>query len=287
VFRVSRLDDSTVESAGALVAREQVAARRVCPQLPASFASAEVSATSLQRLRDGGHSGVVAVEDGRVRAVMTGIERVSRAGSRYVELPAAGFAIDPDLEDPTRLLAVVYGEFADAIVADGVLRHYLGHVALPALSEAVTNVGFGRSSIFAVRPAVPGTESSDVQVRIAGLDDLDAIARLSLVELRHRSTSPIFSVGDSRSHEQRGAEHRALVDRGAQHLIATLDGQDVGLLTIELSSPAPRLCPDGEPYIGPTATLPAARRRSCAGQCGTALGAPTRPPMGFCGLRSG
>jgi len=196
-----------------------------------------------------------------VRAVMTGIERVSRAGSRYVELPAAGFAIDPDLEDPTRLLAVVYGEFADAIVADGVLRHYLGHVALPALSEAVTNVGFGRSSIFAVRPAVPGTESSDVQVRIAGLDDLDAIARLSLVELRHRSTSPIFSVVDSRSHEQRRAEHRALVDRGAQHLIATLDGQDVGLLTIELSSPAPRLCPDGEPYIGPTATLPAARRR--------------------------
>jgi GNAT superfamily N-acetyltransferase len=35
----------------------------------------------------------------------------------------------------------------------------------------------------------------------------------------------------------------------------------VGLLTIELTSPAPRLCPDGQPYIGPTATNPDARGR--------------------------
>ena len=48
---------------------------------------------------------------------------------------------------------------------------------------------------------------------------------------------------------------------GAVHLVATLDGRDVGLLTVELTSPVPRLCPDGQPYIGPTATLPGARGR--------------------------
>jgi len=37
------------------------------------------------------------------------------------------------------------------------------------------------------------------------------------------------------------------------------NGHDVGLLTIELTSPVPRLCPDGQPYIGPTAALPGAR----------------------------
>jgi GNAT superfamily N-acetyltransferase len=57
------------------------------------------------------------------------------------------------------------------------------------------------------------------------------------------------------------AEHRALHERGAVHLVATLDGCDVGLLTIELTSPVPRLCPDGQPYIGATATLPGARGR--------------------------
>jgi GNAT superfamily N-acetyltransferase len=52
-----------------------------------------------------------------------------------------------------------------------------------------------------------------------------------------------------------------LHEGGAVHLVATLDGHDVGLLTVELTSPVPRLCPDGQPYIGPTATLPGARGR--------------------------
>jgi GNAT superfamily N-acetyltransferase len=30
---------------------------------------------------------------------------------------------------------------------------------------------------------------------------------------------------------------------------------------VELASPVPRLCPDGQPYIGPTATAPGARGR--------------------------
>jgi GNAT superfamily N-acetyltransferase len=52
-----------------------------------------------------------------------------------------------------------------------------------------------------------------------------------------------------------------LHEDGAVHLVAALDGRDVGLLTVELTSPVPRLCPAGQPYIGPTATLPGARGR--------------------------
>src|SRR5450432_3392083 len=50
-----------------------------------------------------------------------------------------------------------------------------------------------------------------------------------------------------------------LRDSGHRGLVVTGNGRDAGLLTIELTSPAPRLCPDGQPYIGPTATLPGAR----------------------------
>ena len=70
---------------------------------------------------------------------------------------------------------------------------------------------------------------------MAVTDDLDSVARLALIEIQHRSAAPVFAPPP------------------APRL--------AGLLTIELTSPAPRLCPDGQPYIGPTATLPGAREK--------------------------
>ena len=258
---IEHLDDATVESAGGLVAREHAAARRSHPALPASYDSAEACTAVLKGLLDSGYSGVVVVEDGRVLAVMTGMVRDSRIVGSYLRLPADGFAVDPDLADPTRVLALAYGELAPRFIAAGVLHHYLTHVSLPPLSEAVSNLAFARNACYAVRPAAPRRGSTAVGVRAGDVEDLDTIARLSLVELRHRSTSPLFGVPDSRSVADLVEQHRALHDAGAIHLLATLDGQDVGLLTIELTSPAPRLYVDAEPYIGPTATLPEARGR--------------------------
>src|SRR5579872_2519788 len=48
------LDGATVERAGALVACEQAAARRVRPELPAAFGSPDVCTAVLQRLCDSG-----------------------------------------------------------------------------------------------------------------------------------------------------------------------------------------------------------------------------------------
>ena len=93
------------------------------------------------------------------------------------------------------------------------------------------------------------------------VEDLQTVARLALVEIRHRSAPPMFTPPHAPPLADLVAKHRALHEGGAVHLVATLDGRDVGLLTIELASPVPRLCPDGQPYIGPTATLPGARGR--------------------------
>jgi GNAT superfamily N-acetyltransferase len=129
----------------------------------------------------------------------------------------------------------------------------------PRLSEALSNLGFGRRSAYGIQPAAPRRGSSAAAVRIAGAGDLETIARLALVELQHRSAPPMFAPRQDRPLADLVAGHRALREAGAVHLLATLDGHDVGLLTIELTSPVPRLCPDGQPYIGPTAALPAAR----------------------------
>ena len=67
VLTVTGLDDATVEPAGALMACEQAAARRACPQLPALYADAKACAGVLQGLRASGHSGAVVLEDGRPR----------------------------------------------------------------------------------------------------------------------------------------------------------------------------------------------------------------------------
>ena len=144
-------------------------------------------------------------------------------------------------------------------------RYYLLHTALPRLSEALSDLGFGRRGAYGIQQAAARRGSTGVAVRVAGAGDLEIIARLALVELQHRSAPPQFAPRQDRPLADLIAEHRALREGGAIHLLGTIDGQDVGLLTIELTSPVPRLCPDGQPFIGPTATLPGARGQG-AGQ---------------------
>ncbi len=98
-----------------------------------------------QRLSSNGHHGLVATEDGRAVAVMTAAVRENPATGRYARLPAEGFAVEPNLADPTGVLGAAFGNLAAPLIADGVLRYYLLHAALPRLPEALSNLGFGRN----------------------------------------------------------------------------------------------------------------------------------------------
>ena len=132
-------------------------------------------------------------------------------------------------------------------------------MALPPLSEALANLGFGRHHVYACQRAVARTHLSNVEVRTGGVEDLESIARFAEIEIQHRATPPIFEPPFTPSIDDIRGMHQHLRDTGATHLIASIDGRDVGLLTIELTSPSPRLCADSQPYIGPTATHPGAR----------------------------
>ena len=74
-----------------------------------------------------------------------------------------------------------------------------------------------------------------------------------------RSTAPIYAHPQPTSHAEIRARHERLLSGGAVHFLARRDHRDVGLVTVEFTSPAPRLCPDGQPYIGATASHPPAR----------------------------
>jgi hypothetical protein len=104
------------------------------------YADAEACAGVLQGLRDSGHTGAVVIEGGRPWAVLTGIVRDDAVLGSHLRLPADGFAVDPGLRDPTRVLALLYGEFARPFVAAGARLHLLEHVALPPLHEGLSNL---------------------------------------------------------------------------------------------------------------------------------------------------
>lgn len=258
---LDELDELTIERAGELVASEQAVTRRVCPQLPASYESPEVCMVALQALLDAGGRGVVATNRGRTLAVLTASVRDGRVLGRYGYLPAEGFAVDPELHDPTTVLATMYAQLASPMVTGGVWRHYLWHIAQRRLHDSLANLGFARHGVYGVQAVTPRRGNSNVAVRIAEPADLDIVARLALIEIQHRARPPMFGPMNNPPLADLVAKHRALHTSGAVHLLATLDRRDVGLLTLEPTSPAPRLCPPDQPYIGPTVTVPDARGR--------------------------
>src|SRR5690349_20382448 len=140
---------------------------------------------------------------------MTVSVRETPTVSRYARLPAEGFAVEPDLDDPTGVLAAAFADLASPLVADGVRRYYLLHPALPRLSEALSNLGFGRNGAYGVQAAVPRRRSPAVAVRVAGPEDLATVARLALVELQHRSADVRPGPGAASSRAGRRAPHLA------------------------------------------------------------------------------
>lgn len=267
-LEVRELDDGRVERAGALMAREHAAANNVVRGLPPSYLNIEGCVAALERLRDSGHRRLVAIDHGRVLAVAAVAVRHGSVIGRYAKLPAEGLAVDPDLADPTAVLSVLWGELARPLLADGVADYYIVHPALPRLHETWSNIGFGRDGCYAVARAAgsrsttawlsgPGgaahagdAGTTEVAVRLAGHEDLVTVARLALVELHHRGTPPMFAPLDTLSLNQVIAVHEALRKAGAVHFLARLDGRDVGLLTLELTTWSLGCAPRASPTSG-------------------------------------
>ena len=253
---VRPMDRGVLDEAAALVAREHMAARHRQPLLPAAFLDPRNCHEVLTDLLANGFAGVIAVDDARCVGLMCG-----RTADGVGFIPAHGLAVESDRDDPTGIVVRLFAELAPLLLDEGATRFTIDHVGLDPLATALSNLGFGRASVFGTQiPRQMGTAPS-VDVRIAGPEDLDAIAALSQIELEHRSTPPIYAPTPPPTLAETRVMHERLFDDGAVHFLARHEGDDVGLLTVEFSSPAPRLCPHGQPYIGPTATRPSVRHK--------------------------
>jgi GNAT superfamily N-acetyltransferase len=251
---IDALSGETVDDVAALIAREHRHARDRGVPLPVRYLDAAVCGAALRGLLSEGFSGFVAIQGALSVGVMCG-----RTLDGVGFVPAHGIAVDPGALDPSKVIIELFAELAPVLVADGARRVTVDHVDHERLAIALFDLGFGRGGVFAVRGTEPIDVEPAVEVRVGSAPDLDSIAALSHVEFLHRSTPPMYAVDQRRSLADTRAAHEDLLHDGAVHLLARRGGRDVGLLTIEHTTPAPRLCAADSPYIGPTATDPNAR----------------------------
>ena len=183
-------------------------------------------------------------------------------------VPAGGHAVDPSEDDPGATYARMYAELAELLVERGARVHDVAIPAMTSIEDAWYDLGFGRRVCIASRstllPRARQPTSSDVRVREAGEDDMDAIARLSSMEVAYRARSPMFMAAVPPDLESVRASHLELAERGALHFLATLDGEPAGLLTLLRESRFQPISSEGGVFVGPTATDPRFWRRGVA-----------------------
>ena len=244
--RIAELSTRRLADAAALMAAEH---RGVGVAAATGFSDEVVCLRSLQELHQDGCAGYVAEVDDELVGVLC-VRLVPPVGF----VPAHGFAIRARDPDPTSIVVAMLAVATPDLIDAGVERITIDHIATQAPRVALHDAGFGIGAVFAVRSTEPlSMTETPVEVRTATFDDLDSIAELSHIELRYRSEAPMHASGAERSLGDTRAHHAEIFENGCVHLVASLRGRDVGLLTLETNSPAPRLCAHGA-HIGPTAT---------------------------------
>jgi GNAT superfamily N-acetyltransferase len=138
-------------------------------------------------------SGVVALRDGTMVGYLLGHEK-SKTWGDNVWVEAAGHAATEPL-----VVRAMYGAAAQVWVDDGRKNH---HVLVPAtdlgLIDAWFSLDFGQQHLHAIRE-IPGptfgvVPRSELVVRNATRDDLDALTDLERVVPEHMPLSPVFSL---------------------------------------------------------------------------------------------
>lgn len=220
------------------------------------FGDEDACRRGLSELLTDGFDGFVALVDGELAGVMC-----VRTVPPVSFVPAHGLAIRVGDDDPSSIVISMLAAATPGLLEAGATRLTVDHIAADAQSLALHDAGFGRGSVFAVRATTPlVVHDTSVAIRIGTHLDLDSIAELSHIEFEHRFEPPVHALLPARSVSQTRELHEAVLEGGGSHLIASMNGRDVGLLTIEHECPAPPLCPRGA-HIGPTATRPDVRGR--------------------------
>ncbi len=237
MLRILPLTEAHLEEVAALVSRRYESLREREPLLPARYSEVPNLLPLLRKVTQSEGSGVVALRDGQVVGFLKGWLMPAFRGKRSVYSPE--WANAADLNESAYIYEEMYRRIAVDWVAGKFVAHYVSIFANDiAAIRAWHWLGFGMTAIDAVRGIHPieaaaaiggdrSTETVDVkrdihpseaadvirdsrdtevadtriEIRRAGLQDLEAVMRLNDGLRQHMKASPDFLITEELSRE--------------------------------------------------------------------------------------
>jgi GNAT superfamily N-acetyltransferase len=226
------LRDEHLADAAALVTARYQALREPVPSLPARY---EDISSILPLLRDlaGQAPGVVAMRDGRLAGFLLEMVLPEFRGKRSVYSPEWANVVDG--EDGGEIYREMYARLSARWIADGCFIHL---IILLAHNRQATDawhwLGFGLAAVDAIRDLTPvqGT-IANVEIRRAGLEDVEEAMALDQALHRHLAAAPVFLV------DEHGSEfyEQWLVKSANALWLAYRGGEVVACMGLEPSNP--------------------------------------------------
>jgi len=177
--------------AAALVSRRYEGLREQVPTLPPRYAEIDTLLPLLQDISVAG-PGVVAIDRGRLTGFLAGWLIPSFRGKRSAFSPE--WANGADLADSQHIYAEMYTHLAATWVAEGYGTHLIG--MLDNDQDGIKGwhwFGLGMIAADAMRDLRPAQGcDADVDVRRAGLEDLEQLTTLDEALHQHLAASPTF-----------------------------------------------------------------------------------------------
>ena len=179
-----------LEDAAELVANRYREERGLNKSLPAQFEDADAVLPLLKGCANG-QVGIAAIRERRLIGFLIGsFITVRQAKTAYV--PDWGHAADS--ESGQKIYQTMYANLAPRWVADGFFAHAVTLLAHEReVMDAWFSLGFGMLGVDAVRDVSPIEGGmAEVEIRRAGLEDIDIVLTLRVALERHLAEAPIF-----------------------------------------------------------------------------------------------
>lgn len=221
-----------IEQAAALVAVQYQAERSHNHLFPARFEQADAIMPQLQGLAEK-VPGVAAICHNRLIGFMLGFRASVFQRIRGVLSPDWGHATDGS--DSHTIYRAMYAELSKTWIANGCFTHAIQLYAHERdAQETWFSLGFGIRGMDALRDLGP-VKHSNVDIRRAEQDTIDALMPLEIELNRHLATSPIFLPLTSTFEETRTSRNTWLSDPKHALWLAYRNNGPVGFMCVEPS----------------------------------------------------
>jgi GNAT superfamily N-acetyltransferase len=233
-LEIAPLRNEHLEGAAALMTARYRALRESAPSLPTRY---EDVSSILPPLRDlaGQAPGVVAMRGGRLVGFLLARVLPEFRGKRSVYSPEWANAVE--VEDSRKTYREMYAHLSARWVADGCFTHLITLLAHDREAiDAWHWLGFGLAAVDAIRDLAPAQGAwADVEIRRAGLEDVEQAMTLSHALQRHLVAAPIFlrSVGK----QGRAFHEQWLANSDNALWLAYRGGEIVACMGLEPSNP--------------------------------------------------